>query len=218
MKTILILIMASIATVLGVYGYNQEMRANALQTKLEEKTTEISRLVETRMELYQRIEELKNRIASRPRNNHSNKRIQSIPTNNYAQNQTAEENTYICKAKDGGYYYSSSPCGTTRNVQKADLFLNQIRTTPDRQQHRTSPTSEKPRQQALQKNTQSDYSRARERLSKQCDHLKYGSMERRNCRKRIKQNFSKTCYSKREMPKYLRSANCSLADSFPVVE
>ena len=66
--------------------------------------------------------------------------------------------------------------------------------------------------------TKSDYVLAKEKLSKRCDYLKYGSLERRTCRKELKQGFSKTCRSKTEMPKYLRNANCSLANSFPVVE
>jgi len=53
-----------------------------------------------------------------------------------------------------------------------------------------------------------------EELSTQCDHLKQGSWDRFYCRKRLKQSFSDACHSKAEMPRYLRSANCSLVKTF----
>lgn len=64
--------------------------------------------------------------------------------------------------------------------------------------------------------TLSQYEQAKARLSQECKGI-LNSREAVNCRKAAKESFRRECRNE-GLPKYLRSANCSLARSYRVVD
>gem|GEM_PF-2446077 len=63
------------------------------------------------------------------------------------------------------------------------------------------------------------YQQVRKDLYEICDHLKYGSIERRKCRADAKQIFHDKCHDKdTPVSELYRRAYCSLSDSYPIVE
>lgn len=94
---------------------------------------------------------------------------------------------------------SRNPVQKPRNVTRSPKTIN----TPIRKNPSVAP------------NAQS----VREQLSRVCDHLTYGSLERRHCRAEAKQRFRENCYSKNEsINKLYRQTYCSLSESYPIVE
>lgn len=63
------------------------------------------------------------------------------------------------------------------------------------------------------------YQQVRKDLYEICDHLKYGSIERRKCRADAKQIFHDKCHDKdTPVSELYRQAYCSLSNSYPIVE
>ena len=90
MKTILIFIISTVAILFGVYGYNQEMRANALelkvndlemktkdlQSRLDRQVDETIRLIGVQNKQHETIKRLENHYPTTFRNN------QNLPIQN----------------------------------------------------------------------------------------------------------------------------------------
>ena len=63
------------------------------------------------------------------------------------------------------------------------------------------------------------YQQVRKDLYEICNHLTYGSLERRKCRADAKQIFHDKCHDKdTPVSELYRRAYCSLSDSYPIVE
>jgi hypothetical protein len=83
----------------------------------------------------------------------------------------------------------------------------------------TPPTVTQATQPPVTQPDETRYQQVRKDLYEICDHLKYGSIERRKCRADAKQIFHDKCHDKDTPVSTLyRQAYCSLSDSYPIVE
>jgi len=81
-----------------------------------------------------------------------------------------------------------------------------------------SPVTQ-PIQSTVTQPDETRYQQVRKDLYEICDHLKYGSIERRKCRADAKQIFHDKCHDKdTPVSELYRQAYCSLSDSYPIVE
>lgn len=81
------------------------------------------------------------------------------------------------------------------------------------------PSMTQPIQPTVTHSDESRYQQVRKDLYEICDHLQYGSIERRKCRADAKQIFHDKCHDKdTPVSELYRRAYCSLSDSYPIVE
>jgi len=136
------------------------------------------------------------------------KRVVTIPRSRPVEENT--EGTHVCKAGES-YFYSSKPCSSAENVQKINMTVNQVGWNPIEPEPEEKESKSRNRPERL-----SEYQTIKKRLSKQCEGIS-DSRQQLACRKNAKRTFTQNCRNE-SLSKYTRRANCSLADSYRVVD